>query len=101
MLKYCGFFMSSIFAYVKLNVCADKLGIRIQNSLTNAPAEDQITDHVPVTGGAYDFKGATISITEELISSSKKVTLVRHGLSSWNKESRVQVCYFLASRNLV
>ncbi|XP_043689553.1 probable 2-carboxy-D-arabinitol-1-phosphatase [Telopea speciosissima] len=43
-----------------------------------------------VTGGAYDFKGATTSLTHELLSSPKKVTLVRHGLSSWNEESRVQ-----------
>ncbi|XP_042501572.1 probable 2-carboxy-D-arabinitol-1-phosphatase isoform X2 [Macadamia integrifolia] len=43
-----------------------------------------------VTGGAYDFKGATTALTHELLSSPKKVTLVRHGLSSWNEESRVQ-----------
>lgn len=43
-----------------------------------------------MTGSAYDFKGATTSLTDELLSSSKKVTLVRHGLSSWNDESRVQ-----------
>lgn len=47
-----------------------------------------------MTGGAYDFERATTSLTSLSISSSKKVTLVRHGLSSWNEESRVQVCFF-------
>ncbi|PNY12382.1 2,3-bisphosphoglycerate-dependent phosphoglycerate mutase [Trifolium pratense] len=43
-----------------------------------------------VTGGAYDFTKGTTSLTNELISSSKKVTLLRHGLSTWNAESRIQ-----------
>ena len=45
-----------------------------------------------MTGGAFDFYKATTSLTERSISTSKKVTLVRHGLSTWNEESRVQVC---------
>jgi serine/threonine-protein phosphatase PGAM5 len=44
-----------------------------------------------MTGAAYDFKGATTSLTGEILSCPKKVTIVRHGLSSWNEESRVQV----------
>ncbi|KAK7412342.1 hypothetical protein VNO78_03797 [Psophocarpus tetragonolobus] len=43
-----------------------------------------------VTGGAYDFSKATTSLTNQLISSPKKVTLLRHGLSTWNSESRIQ-----------
>ncbi|KAL3851316.1 hypothetical protein ACJIZ3_013198 [Penstemon smallii] len=44
-----------------------------------------------LSGGAYDFEKATTSVSEKLLlSSPKKVTLVRHGLSSWNKEGRVQ-----------
>ncbi|KAG6573263.1 putative 2-carboxy-D-arabinitol-1-phosphatase, partial [Cucurbita argyrosperma subsp. sororia] len=43
-----------------------------------------------MTGGAFDFYKATTSLTERSISTSKKVTLVRHGLSTWNEESRVQ-----------
>ncbi|KGN64677.1 probable 2-carboxy-D-arabinitol-1-phosphatase [Cucumis sativus] len=43
-----------------------------------------------MTGGAFDFRKATTSLTERSISTSKKVTLVRHGLSTWNEESRVQ-----------
>lgn len=45
-----------------------------------------------MTGGAYDFERATTSLTQKKLSSPKKITLVRHGLSSWNEESRVQVC---------
>lgn len=45
-----------------------------------------------MTGGAFDFRKATTSLTERSISTPKKVTLVRHGLSTWNEESRVQVC---------
>jgi serine/threonine-protein phosphatase PGAM5 len=44
-----------------------------------------------VTGAAYSFTGATTSLTNKILTSSKKITLVRHGLSSWNAESRVQV----------
>lgn len=45
-----------------------------------------------MTGGAYDFERSTTSLTNQSMLSAKKVTLVRHGLSSWNEESRVQVC---------
>lgn len=50
-----------------------------------------------VTGGAYDFTKGTTSLTNELISSPKKVMLIRHGLSTWNAESRIQVCLLLSS----
>ncbi|KAK1325858.1 hypothetical protein QJS10_CPA01g02017 [Acorus calamus] len=43
-----------------------------------------------MTGGAFDFKGASTPLIDVPLSSSKKVTLVRHGLSSWNEDSRVQ-----------
>ncbi|KAL2925290.1 putative 2-carboxy-D-arabinitol-1-phosphatase [Bienertia sinuspersici] len=45
---------------------------------------------IPLTGGALDFRKATTSLSTDLLSSPKKITLVRHGLSSWNAESRVQ-----------
>lgn len=80
-------------AFAMINSSAGKLGshiFRVQNSLSNVPIEE---DHTAMTGSAYDFKGATISLTDGRISSSKKVTLVRHGLSSWNNESRVQVLF--------
>ncbi|CAL1397977.1 unnamed protein product [Linum trigynum] len=50
----------------------------------------QRNDAPPVTGGAYDFERATSSLAGKLLSSPKKVTIVRHGLSTWNLESRVQ-----------
>ncbi|KAL8268196.1 hypothetical protein R6Q59_001994 [Mikania micrantha] len=49
-----------------------------------------VGDNGSVTGGAYDFSKATTSLTRKLLSSPKKVTLVRHGLSSWNDENRIQ-----------
>ncbi|PIM99431.1 2-carboxy-D-arabinitol-1-phosphatase [Handroanthus impetiginosus] len=47
-------------------------------------------NNASLTGGAYGFERATTSLTQKLLASPKKVTLLRHGLSSWNKESRVQ-----------
>lgn len=44
----------------------------------------------PLTGGAFDFEKATTSLTRKALACPKKVTLVRHGLSSWNEEGRVQ-----------
>lgn len=63
----------------------------VQNP-TSSVSINELESRVPTTGGAYDFKGATISVTDEFLSSPKMVTLVRHGLSSWNEENRVQVC---------
>ncbi|KAI6705114.1 hypothetical protein NL676_008076 [Syzygium grande] len=53
-------------------------------------SEERLENGASVTGGAYDFSRATTSLTGKMLDSSKKVTLVRHGLSSWNEESRVQ-----------
>lgn len=61
----------------------------VQNP-TSSVSINELESRVPTTGGAYDFKGATISVTDEFLSSPKMVTLVRHGLSSWNEENRVQ-----------
>ena len=55
---------------------------------------EKIVNDSSITGGAYDFDRATTSLTQKLLPSSKKVTIVRHGLSSWNEESRVQVFIF-------
>ncbi|KAL5575419.1 hypothetical protein UlMin_017118 [Ulmus minor] len=64
--------------------------IRCSNSSPEVPLTfDKLENDTPMTGGAFDFKKATTSLTDTLIS-SKKVTLVRHGLSSWNEESRIQ-----------
>ncbi|QCD76755.1 probable 2-carboxy-D-arabinitol-1-phosphatase [Vigna unguiculata] len=73
---------------------------RIRSSVSSSSATTTTTseltpDKLPtidssVTGGAYDFEKATTSLTNELISSPKKVILLRHGLSTWNAESRIQ-----------
>lgn len=56
---------------------------------------EKLENDAPLTASVFDFKEATMSLTDKSISSSKKVTLVRHGLSSWNLEGRVQVCCLL------
>ncbi|XP_039065144.1 probable 2-carboxy-D-arabinitol-1-phosphatase isoform X1 [Hibiscus syriacus] len=67
---------------------------RIQCSSSGADqgpvTADKLENDYSLTGTAYDFERATISLTRESLSSPKKVTLVRHGLSSWNKEGKVQ-----------
>lgn len=42
------------------------------------------------TGGATDFRRATAPLVPKRMSNAKTVMLVRHGLSSWNAEGRVQ-----------
>ncbi|KAG0558299.1 hypothetical protein KC19_10G017300 [Ceratodon purpureus] len=44
----------------------------------------------PFTGGAIDFRRATAPLTPKPMENAKTVVLVRHGLSSWNEEGRVQ-----------
>ncbi|KAA8515258.1 hypothetical protein F0562_018512 [Nyssa sinensis] len=60
------------------------------SSSPDLPVTEKLGNDASTTGGAYDFERATTSLTQKLISSPKKVTLVRHGLSSWNKERRIQ-----------
>ncbi|KAJ3694495.1 hypothetical protein LUZ60_009975 [Juncus effusus] len=67
-----------------------RIAPRIRSSLNNVFTEPRFENEASMTGAAYDFKGATTSLSEEILSSSKKVTIVRHGLSSWNEENRVQ-----------
>ncbi|XP_048323082.1 probable 2-carboxy-D-arabinitol-1-phosphatase [Ziziphus jujuba] len=67
--------------------------VRIQcsNSSPDVPlTSEKLENEAPLTGSAFDFNKATLPLTHKSISSSKKVTLIRHGLSSWNVESRVQ-----------
>lgn len=66
--------------------------IRIIQCSSSSPEISIIADNpgYGVTGGAWDFRKATISLAPHPLSSPKKVTIVRHGLSSWNFESRVQ-----------
>lgn len=68
-----------------------RLEVQGSNSSPGTPlTAEKIVNDPSITGGAYDFDRATTSLTQKLLSSSKKVTIVRHGLSSWNEESRVQ-----------
>lgn len=68
-----------------------RLKIQCSNSSPDIPlTTEKIVNDTYLTGGAYDFDRASTSLTQKLLSSPKKVTIVRHGLSSWNKESRVQ-----------
>lgn len=53
-------------------------------------AAERSRNNASLTGGAYDFDRATTSLTQRLLSSPKKVTLVRHGYSTWNQEGRCQ-----------
>ncbi|KAM3700304.1 hypothetical protein ACJW30_05G088200 [Castanea mollissima] len=67
------------------------LAVQCSNSNPDTPLiTENFQNDDYMTGGAYDFQRATTSLTNQSISSSKKVTLVRHGLSSWNEEGRVQ-----------
>ena len=44
-----------------------------------------------LTGGAFDFYGATEPLVRRHIGNVKNIVLVRHGLSTWNADSRIQV----------
>ncbi|GMP74669.1 hypothetical protein CsSME_00032030 [Camellia sinensis var. sinensis] len=71
--------------------CPSTIRIQCLSSRSETPlTTETLHNDASMTGGAYDFERATISLTQKLLSSPKKVTLVRHGLSSWNDESRVQ-----------
>ncbi|KAL6991067.1 protein-serine,threonine phosphatase [Sarracenia purpurea var. burkii] len=73
--------------------CSRPSTIRIQCSSSSSDLPitlEKAENNVYMTGGAYDFEKATLSLTQKLMASPKKVTLVRHGLSSWNEENRVQ-----------
>ncbi|KAF5474406.1 hypothetical protein F2P56_006307 [Juglans regia] len=75
---------------IQTRSCATRR-IQCSNSGPDLPlTTENFKNDGSMTGGAYDFERATTSLTGLSISSSKKVTLVRHGLSSWNEESRVQ-----------
>ncbi|KAK8607949.1 hypothetical protein V6N13_023393 [Hibiscus sabdariffa] len=72
-------------------LCPSSSRIRCSSSSAEGSVTaDKLENGYSLTGTAYDFERATISLTGESSSSPKKVTLVRHGLSSWNEEGRVQ-----------
>ncbi|CAN6443541.1 unnamed protein product [Victoria cruziana] len=61
-----------------------------QEPTKDVRAAEAAENRTSLTGSAYDFKGATTSLVSGPLTNSKKVTLVRHGLSSWNADSRIQ-----------
>lgn len=61
--------------------------------LTLIRITEKFGNDASLTGAAYDFGNATSSLTQKSLFTPKKVTLVRHGLSTWNEEGRVQVCW--------
>ncbi|KAK4347151.1 hypothetical protein RND71_033490 [Anisodus tanguticus] len=83
---------SSKFPYPKLSPSYGiNFAIRCSTSSPGLPVTtERLRSDTPLTGGAFDFERATTSLTKKVLDSPKKVTLVRHGLSSWNEESRVQ-----------
>lgn len=75
----------------RYNLCRSTPRIRCSSSSAEGPVTADILENdYALTGTAYDFERGTISITRESLSSPKKVILVRHGLSTWNEEGRVQ-----------
>ncbi|XP_023768497.2 probable 2-carboxy-D-arabinitol-1-phosphatase isoform X2 [Lactuca sativa] len=69
------------------------MGSRVPLTTTQLPFNPiagTIGNDALVAGGAYNYSKATTSLTQKLLSSPKQVTLVRHGLSSWNDENRIQ-----------
>ncbi|MFQ6666777.1 hypothetical protein Gotur_033018 [Gossypium turneri] len=75
----------------RYNLCRSTPRIRCSSSSAEGPVTaDKLENDYALTGTAYDFERGTISITRESLSSPKKVILVRHGLSTWNEEGRVQ-----------
>ncbi|XP_068667314.1 probable 2-carboxy-D-arabinitol-1-phosphatase isoform X2 [Aristolochia californica] len=75
------FWSSQTLNPIRCSPSSSNADVSVSTGLLEAPS---------TTGGAYDFKGATTSLSYEPLSSSKRVTLLRHGLSSWNEESRIQ-----------
>lgn len=50
----------------------------------------ELVNRLSLTGGAYDFTGATKPLIQNRLKKVKHVVLVRHGLSTWNEDSRIQ-----------
>lgn len=50
----------------------------------------ELVERISLTGGAFDFHGATKPLVQRPLEKVKNVVLVRHGLSSWNESNRIQ-----------
>lgn len=60
------------------------------NGYATASLEKELVERISLTGGAFDFHGATEPLVHRRLGSVKQVVLVRHGLSLWNEESKIQ-----------
>ena len=54
-----------------------------------------------VTGGTMGFGGATEPLVIKPLRHEKRIVLVRHGLSIWNEEGRVQVRFWRGTGTLL
>ena len=71
-----------------------KLSRLLVTSAVPGPAASEVVSSPAVmerTGGAIGFDGATESLGAISAGRGKRIVLLRHGLSSWNEEGRVQV----------
>lgn len=59
-------------------------------SIGNGNGATAVAERPYFTGGATDFRRATAPLTPKPMDHPKTVVLVRHGLSSWNQEGRIQ-----------
>lgn len=64
--------------------------VRVKDEYATSFLEKELVEHISLTGGAFDFHGATRPLVPKPLQKEKKVFLVRHGLSSWNEGSRIQ-----------
>eukprot|EP00250_Pteridium_aquilinum_P005878 c15903_g1_i1 orf=149-1108(+) len=60
-----------------------------EESVTQSLAK-ALVERISLTGGAFDFTGATKPLVQEPLKKVKNVVLVRHGLSTWNENSKIQ-----------
>ncbi|KAH9626974.1 hypothetical protein KSS87_017825 [Heliosperma pusillum] len=67
-----------------------RFGIQCSSIPDLSVVTETFGDVAPLTGGAFDFWKATTSLSPCPLPAPKKITLLRHGLSSWNAEGRVQ-----------
>lgn len=88
--KIQGYCSSPLINRIQCSSSSSDLPLTTTVSFDCSSSPEKLENNVPITGGTYDFEKATISLTRRLMPSPKKVTIVRHGLSSWNEESRVQ-----------
>ncbi|XP_059291770.1 probable 2-carboxy-D-arabinitol-1-phosphatase [Lycium ferocissimum] len=91
-LSFTSISYSKKFTYPKLGTSSGiNYAIRCSTSSPGLPVTtERLRNDTHLTGGAFDFERATTSLTKKVLATPKKVTLVRHGLSSWNEEGRIQ-----------